>query len=231
MKRLFLSSGLILLFASSVFFGQGPDWPKFRGPDSNPVSSKQLPAQWSRTENIEWFAEIPGRGWSSPIVTGDKVFLTTVTTDGRSKEPQIGTDFSNDFVAELSKQGLFEAEVIERVTARDIELPHEVTVHYWLSCIDILTEKGIITRFDAKTGKVTYKDRLDRKAGAFTSSPWAYGGHVFCLSEEAKTYVFTAGETFKMVRVNSLDEMAQATPAITADRLLIRTASRLYSIR
>jgi outer membrane protein assembly factor BamB len=95
----------------------------------------------------------------------------------------------------------------------------------------VLTEKGIITRFDAKTGKVTYKDRLDREAGAFTSSPWAYDGHVFCLSEEGKTYVFTAGDTFKLVGVNSLDEMAQATPAIAGDRLLIRTASRLYSIR
>ena len=44
---------------------------------------------------------VPGRGWSSPIVTGDKVYLTTVTTDGASKAPQIGTDFSNQYVAEL----------------------------------------------------------------------------------------------------------------------------------
>jgi outer membrane protein assembly factor BamB len=95
----------------------------------------------------------------------------------------------------------------------------------------VLTEKGIITRFDAKTGKVTYKDRLDREAGAFTSSPWAYDGHVFALSEEGKTYVFTAGETYKLVHVNSFDEMAQATPALAGDRLLIRTATRLYSIR
>jgi len=39
-------------------------------------------------------AEIPGRGWSSPIVNGRNVFLTTVTTEGKSKVPQIGTEYS-----------------------------------------------------------------------------------------------------------------------------------------
>jgi hypothetical protein len=36
--------------------------------------------------------DIPGRGWSSPIVTGDKVYVTSVTTEGKSKEPQAGTE-------------------------------------------------------------------------------------------------------------------------------------------
>jgi outer membrane protein assembly factor BamB len=97
--------------------------------------------------------------------------------------------------------------------------------------IYVLHEKGILTRFDAKTGKVSYKERIDREAGAFTSSPWAYNGKIFCLSEEGKTFVLAAGETFKLLHVNSLDEMAQATPAIVDDRLLLRTESRLYSFR
>jgi hypothetical protein len=54
---------------------------------------------------------------------------------------------------------------------------------------------------------------------------------VFFLSEEGKTFVVAAGETFKLLHVNSLDEMAQATPAIVEDRLLLRTESRLYSLR
>ena len=63
-----------------------PDWPRFRGPDANPVGApNRLPDRWSKTQNVEWSAEIPGRGWSSPIVTGDRIFLTTVTTDGQSK--------------------------------------------------------------------------------------------------------------------------------------------------
>jgi outer membrane protein assembly factor BamB len=95
----------------------------------------------------------------------------------------------------------------------------------------LLSEKGILSRFDAKTGKLNYKARIGPEAGAFTSSPWAYNGKVFCLSEEGKTYVIAAGETFKLLQVNPLDEMALATPAIAGERLLIRTESRLYSIR
>ena len=51
------------------------------------------------------------------------------------------------------------------------------------------------------------------------------------LSEEGKTFVVAAGEAFQLLHVNSLDEMAQSTPAISDDRLLVRTESKLYSIR
>jgi outer membrane protein assembly factor BamB len=94
-----------------------------------------------------------------------------------------------------------------------------------------LTETGIITRFDAKTGKQSFKARIDPSAGFFTTSPWAYNGKIFCLSEEGKTWVIQAGETFQVLHSNPLDEMAQATPAIAGDRLLLRTESKLYSVR
>src|SRR5690349_16944492 len=106
-------------------------WPQFRGPESNPVGTHaKLAERWSKTENVEWSHAIPGRGWSSPIVTGGKVYLTTVTTDGKSKQPQTGTEYSNEYAAELQKQGLPIQEIIKRLTERDIELPSEVTVHY-----------------------------------------------------------------------------------------------------
>jgi outer membrane protein assembly factor BamB len=90
---------------------------------------------------VEWFQDIPGRGWSSPIVTGDKVYVTTVTTDGKSKPPQTGTEYSNEYVAELRKQGLSMEEVIKRVTERDIELPNEVNLHYFLYCLNLKSGK------------------------------------------------------------------------------------------
>src|ERR1019366_6178910 len=67
-----------------------PAWPGFRGPDANPiVPNGTLPEKWSKTENVEWAAEIPGRGWSSPIVYGRRVFLTTVdTAPGRDRVQQ-----------------------------------------------------------------------------------------------------------------------------------------------
>jgi outer membrane protein assembly factor BamB len=454
-----------LLVFTPVLAAESP-WPQFRGLGANPVGAHaRLPERWSTSENVEWSVEIPGLGWSSPIVAGGKVFLTTATTEGASKPPQIGTDYSNDYAAELKKQGLSQAEVLQRVTARDIELPSEVMVHYFLYCLDIETgdvvwrkeiyaghppggrhrknsfvsetpvtdgervyvyvgnlglyaynldgeqvwataleahpiyldfgtgsspalvgdqllilndnekqqflaafdkrtgkqlwrvnrdirvpegppqrsgwatpfvwsnelrteivtigpgiavsydsegtelwrlsgmsgnpapspfaydgllyldagqgqglyairpgasgdissngdktsdniawmaersgtyiptpvayqgsiyvlyDRGIIGRFDAKSGQLSYKARIDREAGAFTSSPWAYNGKVFCLSELGDTYVLSTGGTFELLHVNPLQEMALATPAIVGDRLLIRTAGRLYSIR
>lgn len=456
-----------LLLTTLTVHAQDVVWPQFRGPESNPVGRHaKLADRWSKTENVEWFQEIPGRGWSSPIVTGGKVYLTTVTTEGKSKPPQIGTEYSNEYAAELAKQRLPMKEIIERLTERDIELPHEVMLHYFLYRIDLksgkvewqkefhaghppggrhrknsfvsetpvtdgkfiyiyianlglwafdlkgnqvwttpletnpiyldfgtgsspaladnqlvivsdnekqqyiaafdkrtgkqiwrtnrdlggegqprqrsgwstpyiwchalrteivaigpqtvvsydlagkelwrmsgmaltpiptpfayegllyinagrgrplfairpgasgditlkegqtsneyvawsqqragtylpsalaydgavytLTETGILTRFDAKTGKQTYKTRIDPAATAFTTSPWAYNGKLFCLSEEGQTFVVTTGEQFQLLHVNELDDMAQASPALVGERLLIRTEHRLYSIR
>jgi outer membrane protein assembly factor BamB len=94
-----------------------------------------------------------------------------------------------------------------------------------------LTETGILNRYDARTGKQTYKTRIDPAASAFTTSPWAYNGKLFCLSEEGQTFVVNTGEEFQLSHVNELDDMAQASPALVNDRLLIRTEHRLYSIR
>lgn len=457
----------LLLAASSAVYGNDGAWPQFRGPDSNPVGAHaRLVDRWSKTENVEWSREIPGRGWSSPIVTGEKVYVTTVTTEGKSKPPQIGTEYSNEYAAELARQGLPLEQIIEKLKARDIEMPEEVTLHYFLYCLDLktgavdwrqefhtgrppggrhrknsftsespvtdgkalyvyvgnlglwafdlkgkqlwktpleahpiyldfgtgsspalagdlllvvndnqrqqhiaafdkrtgkqvwrtnrdiggktepiqrsgwatpfvwrnaqrtevvtvgpdvaisydlkgkelwrlsgmaktpvpmpfayggllyidggrgrplfalrpgaagdislkegetsnrfvawsqprggtylptpvayegaiyaLTETGILTRFDAKSGEVTYKTRIDPAATAFTTSPWAYNGRLFCLSEEGQTFVIATGEKFQLLRVNELDEMALASPALVGERLLIRTESRLYSIR
>ena len=462
-------SVFLLAFPLMALTAQAQDvvWPQFRGPESNPIGrDAKLADRWSKTDNVEWFQEIPGRGWSSPIVTGGKVYLTTVTTEGKSKPPQIGTEYSNEYAAELQKQGLPIKEIIERITERDIELPHEVMLHYFLYRIDLksgkvewqkefhaghppggrhrknsfvsetpvtdgkfiyiyianlglwafdlkgnqvwttpletnpiyldfgtgsspalagnllvivsdnekqqyiaafdkrsgkqvwrtnrdlggegqprqrsgwstpyiwqhaerteivaigpqtlvsydltgkelwrmsgmaltpiptpfayegllyinagrgrplfairpgatgditlkedqtandyvvwsqqragtylpsalayngaiytLSETGILTRFDAKTGKQTYKTRIDPAATAFTTSPWAYNGKLFCLSEEGQTFVVTTGEQFQLLHVNELDDMAQASPALVGERLLIRTEHRLYSIR
>jgi outer membrane protein assembly factor BamB len=94
-----------------------------------------------------------------------------------------------------------------------------------------LTETGILNRYDAKTGKQTYKTRIDPTATAFTTSPWAYNGKLFCLSEEGQTFVVSTGEEFKLLHVNELDDFSLASPALVGDRLLIRTEHRLYSIR
>ena len=98
----------------------------------------------------------------------------------------------------------------------------------------VLKDNGIISRFDTKSGEQSFKSRICafNVGGAnFTASPWAYNNRIFCLSEQGETYVFRAGEKHELLNVNSLGDMALASPAIVGDRLLIRTEKRLYSIR
>ncbi len=66
-------------------------WPQFLGPGSRALSSNaNLPDRWSATENVAWKTQIPGRGWSSPIAWGGRVFLTTVVGGDDAELPQKG---------------------------------------------------------------------------------------------------------------------------------------------
>ena len=94
-----------------------------------------------------------------------------------------------------------------------------------------LLDRGFFEAYDAVTGEPVYGRQRIRVAASFTSSPWAYNGKIFALSEQGDTYVIRAGREFEVMGVNSLGELALASPAIAGDRLLIRTQSKLYSIR
>jgi outer membrane protein assembly factor BamB len=73
------------LLAVQVTALEAEDWTRFRGPTGQGVSYETgLPLTWSKTENIAWKTVIPGNGWSSPVIHGDRVFVTSTTDDGRS---------------------------------------------------------------------------------------------------------------------------------------------------
>jgi len=84
-RALFLLLALIVLGAPRAL----GDWPQFRGPSGDGWASAQgdtkplgLPLHWSETNNVRWKTEIPYRGWSTPVVMGDQVWLTTATIEG-----------------------------------------------------------------------------------------------------------------------------------------------------
>ena len=441
-------------------------WPRFRGPSSNPTAENpNLPVSWSKTENVEWVSDVPGVGWSSPVVWENRVFLTAATSDKPMKQPALGVDFSNEYLAELRKQELSAEEINKKLYERDREMPGDIVISLMLYCYDLqtgkklwekqmysgrpaggrhsknsfasetpttdgervyvyLTDYGLfaydfegqqvwvtplkphattrdwgtgasaalhkdrlyvlndnekesfVAAFDARSGKELWRTprtvqparktgwstpfvwehrgrtelitlgpgvaisygldgqelwRMNRmggyaiqspfawndllfitsgaggdssrpivavRAGAsgditvpdgetrsehvawfdgraggtylptpviyrnglyvlnntgifarynpetgartyqarvgpatFTASLWAYNGHVFATSEEGDTFVIEAGDQFRVVRVNSLDDFSMASPAIVGDRLIIRTQHRLYSIR
>jgi outer membrane protein assembly factor BamB len=98
---LLMSSLLSIAVFSSTAFAD-PNWPQWRGPDGQGVSAETgLPTEWSGTRNVKWKTAIEGRGHSSPIVWGKKIFLTTALdgkpiagrTPGVTHRMSDGTDF------------------------------------------------------------------------------------------------------------------------------------------
>lgn len=83
MMRTLLASGVVLLLSMSSTVGSGrqesanPNWPQWRGPSGAGVAEGAFPDRWSPTEHVAWKTEIPGKGHSSPVVWGDRVFVTT----------------------------------------------------------------------------------------------------------------------------------------------------------
>ena len=110
--------------------------------------------------------------------------------------------------------------------------PYNTSALAYRDRLYVLYDKGLLACLDARSGEIIYsKQRINGRA--FTASPWAYRGKVFCLSEYGETFVIEAGDDFKLLRTNPLaeDEMCMATPAVVGDRLLVRGAERMYSIR
>ena len=79
LRRLVLV-GLVLSICGSA---QAENWPSWRGPTGNGLSSeKNLPTEWSSTKNVAWKVPLPGPAGASPVVWGDHVFLTSVNDAG-----------------------------------------------------------------------------------------------------------------------------------------------------
>ena len=73
------------------------NWPQFRGPQSTGVvEDTRLPDKWSTTENVAWKTEIPGVGWSSPVVWGDRIYVTSVIDTGSMEKPKKGLYFGGE---------------------------------------------------------------------------------------------------------------------------------------
>ncbi len=91
-----------LLLALSANFANAADdqnWPQLRGAKSLGLpadDSVDLPDTWTTTDNVLWKTDLPGRGWSSPVVWGKKVFLTAVINTGESEAPKKGLYFGGE---------------------------------------------------------------------------------------------------------------------------------------
>ncbi len=65
--------------------GGAEGWPQFQGPSGDGITSQSLPTEWSADSNFSWRTELPGSGWSSPVISGDRIYLTTAIFAGDEK--------------------------------------------------------------------------------------------------------------------------------------------------
>jgi outer membrane protein assembly factor BamB len=78
-----ISVSLAIVLVQVALAQAGENWPQFRGPEGNGVSdARGLPLRWSEKENVKWKTAIHGRGWCSPVVWGNQVWMTTASDDG-----------------------------------------------------------------------------------------------------------------------------------------------------
>src|SRR3984885_825995 len=156
------------------------DWPQFRGPwgdghVSPPGDTKVigLPLHWSETENIKWKTEIPFQGWSTPVVMGGQVWLTTATEDG------------HDFFVLCLDADTGEVRFNEKLFHCDNPEPQGNNVNSYATPSPTMEPGRVYVHFgsygtaclDTKTGKVVWKrdDLPCRHYRGPSSSPVLFG--------------------------------------------------------
>jgi len=164
-------------------------WPQFRGPAGRAVSTvNTVPTSWSTTINVAWRTDVPGLGWSSPIVWGDQVIVTSAVGTGKFKQASPGI-YGNDYVAELEKQGLSENQIMEKLRARDLESPQEIGQLQFM-----------VYSFDVKTGKLQWERQAHkglpiggrhRKNTYASETPATDGERIYALFGNIGLFAFT----------------------------------------
>src|SRR5436190_1702238 len=95
-----------------------------------------------------------------------------------------------------------------------------------ITCMDVQIT-GVVTCFDAKTGKIQYSERLGDGGQGFTASPVAADHKLYFTSELGNVFVLPAEEKFSVAATNHLGETCMSTPAISAGTLFFRTREHL----
>ncbi len=162
---LFFSLAGLLVTLSHADDSSSTNWPQFRGADATGVSkNKGLPDRWSATENVEWKMEIPGRGWGSPVVWGDSVFLSTVVNSGKTEPLKKGLYFGGD----------------------RLDIPK--TTHDWkVMCLELTTGK---LRWEKTVRSGTPTSPIHLKNSYASETPVTDGKHLFVSFGNVGIYCF-----------------------------------------
>jgi outer membrane protein assembly factor BamB len=91
-------------------------------------------------------------------------------------------------------------------------------------------DNGRLAVRNAKTGDLVYRQRIGTGGSTYSASAVSAGGHIYFVSERGEVTVIEVGDAFQKVATNEMGEIVMATPAISSDRLLIRTVKKLYCL-
>lgn len=169
--------GLVTLTAAVAAAVQHSEWPDDRGPRCDGTAlGAELPLRWSEEENVRWKTEVHGRGWSSPVVLGERIWVTTATPEG-SALSVLAIDLATGAV--LVDQVLFRIESPERRHAlNSYASPSPVVADgrvfgsygtYGAACLDAETAEIVWQRRDLDC------DHIEGPG----SSPFLYEGRLF----------------------------------------------------
>lgn len=231
---------LCLILAGPIFVGdlalwaqeKSADWPQFRGPGGRATSANTgLPLTWSATENLVWKTALPGPGASSPIVGGDRIFVTCysgygVGGSGRGEMSQLKLHVV--CVDRDSGRILWDRNVTPR-------LPEQTTMRedhgYASSTPAADTHRVYAFCAEAMTGKIVYEERIER-AGQVYASPVLAEGRLYYVSRSGRAFVVAAAPRYELLAVNDLGDGGtfNASPAVAGHRLLLRSDKFLYCL-
>ena len=146
-----------LLLTLSLMTAVGlSDWPEFRGPSGQGISDeKGIPFTWTESSNVKWKSPVPGRGWSSPAIQGDRIWMTTATDGGKSLraiciDARSGTIIKDVEIVRLKNAGAIHAKNSEASPTPVLE-GNRVYVHFGAFGTACLTSEG----------EIVWKTRLD----------------------------------------------------------------------
>ena len=189
----------IMVFATKMSLSAEPpvkpaaeDWPWWRGPNFDNIAAEQqdLPLRWSKTENVVWKTDVPGRGHGSPCLWGDRLFLPTADDEAGTLSI-LCTDRSSGrelWRTEIHRGGLMRmhpknshASATPACDGRYVFMPFIAQRAIWLTAVD----------FD---GKIVWQKRLGdfESMHGYGSSPQLYESLVIVVSDSVSDSFLTA---------------------------------------
>ena len=191
----------LVVLSVTATVGRAGDWPQFRGPGgTGVVTDKVLPPDaWTTTKNVAWKYEVPGHGWSCPIVVGGRVFVTGCVTDAKLTAPKTG------FYAPLDTK------------------THDGEHRWTLFCLDAATGKVLWERVCHK-GKPQHPIHV--KASYASETPVSDGERVYAYFGNVGLYCYDLSGTQLWSRSWDVVPMqlnwgTGASPVLHKDRLYI----------